>query len=88
MVRSDFSSVHVCYKLATLLKINFWKFLEELLFEKYQSKEFLTKLYNAEISQVTLLVVSPHDALAAILKTLGTLTRNICGGVTFSYSHG
>ena len=45
--------------------------------------EFSTKLQNAEISQVTLLVVSPHHALIAILRILGTLTRNICDGVSF-----
>ena len=34
---------------------------------------FLTNLYNAEISQAILLVVSLHEALIAILKFLGTL---------------
>ena len=32
-------------------------------------------------------MVSQHDALPAILKILGTLTRNICGGVSFQYSY-
>ena len=45
--------------------------------------EFSTKLENAEISQATLLVVSPHDALIAILNILGTLTRNIYDGISF-----
>ena len=49
--------------------------------------EFSTKLWNVEISQATLLVVSPHDVLIAILKILGTLTRNICDGVHIQYSY-
>ena len=49
--------------------------------------EFSTKLWNVEISQATLLVVSPHDVLIAILKILGTLTRNICDDVHIQYSY-
>ena len=48
--------------------------------------EFLTNSENAEIPQATVLVVSPHDALIAILKILGKLARNICDGVSFQYS--
>ena len=70
------------------LKTDFWKYLEQLLFKTHQLIEFSTKLSNAKISQATLLVVSPHDALMAILKILGTLTRNICDGVSFLYSIG
>ena len=53
----------------------------------------MTKLYNADISQATLLVVSPHDALIAILKILGTLTRNgwmdafVMDEISFKYSY-
>ena len=42
-------------------------------------------LQNAEISPVTLLNnVSITDAHPAISKILGTRTRNICSGVSFS----
>ena len=43
--------------------------------------EFSTKLQNVEISQAALLVVSPHDALIATLKILGTLTRSMMESV-------
>ena len=48
------------------------KSLEELLFETYTNDRViksLAKLWNAEISQATLLVVSSHYALIAILNT-------------------
>ena len=42
-------------------------------------------LQNAEISPVTLLnSVSIKDTHSAISKTIGTLTGNICSGVSFS----
>ena len=49
--------------------------------------EFLAKLYNAEISQATLPVVSPHGTLIVILKILGTLTKNTCDGFSLLYSY-
>ena len=63
------------------------KSLAEPYFETMIKLEFSTKLWNVEISQATLLVVSPHDVLIAILKILGTLTRNICDGVHIQYSY-
>ena len=49
--------------------------------------DFLTELQNTEISPVTLLRSdSTTDAFPVISKILGTLTENICGGVSFRYS--
>ena len=49
--------------------------------------DFLTKLQNAEISPVTLLRSDfTTDSFPAISKILGTLTENICVGVSFQYS--
>ena len=45
--------------------------------------DFLTELQNAEISPVTLLSDSTTDVFPIISKILGTLTENICGGVSF-----
>ena len=46
--------------------------------------EFLAELQNAEISPVTLLRGDyTTDTFPAISKILGTLTRNICDGVSF-----
>ena len=48
--------------------------------------EFLIELQNAEISPVTLLRSdSTTEAFPVISKILGTLTKNICGGVSFRY---
>ena len=49
--------------------------------------DFLTELQNAEVSPVTLLRSdSTTDVFLVISKILGTLTENICGGVSFRHS--
>ena len=49
--------------------------------------EFSTKSPNVQILQATLLVASPHDAVVAILKILGILTRKTCDAVNFQHSY-
>ena len=49
--------------------------------------EFSTKSSNVQISQATLLVVSPHDAVMAIFKIPGILTRKTCDAVNFQQSY-
>ena len=62
------------------LKGIFSKSLEELLFETYPNDRMIEFSIK---SQTTLLVISPNDALIAILKIRGTLARYICDGVCF-----
>ena len=68
---------------ATPVKSEFFEISRRTLLKHTNDRmvEFTTKLQNA------LFVVLPHDALIAILKIPGTLTRNICDGVSFQYSY-
>ena len=62
--------------LQLLVKGDFSKFLEELLFGTYRG----SFCYFTKSDSTT-------DALPAILKNLQTNKGNTCGGLTFPYSH-
>ena len=74
--------------LQLLVKGDFSKFLEELLFGTYLALlGFSTELQNAEVFVTLLKGDSTTDALPAILKILRTSKGNTCGGLSFPYSH-
>ena len=74
--------------LKILLKGDFSKFLEELLFGTYDAPvRFLDRVENTEVSVTLLKDDGTSDALTVIAKHLGAYKGNTCGGTSFHYSY-
>ena len=72
--------------LQLLIKGDFSKFLEELLFGTYRARlDFSVELQNAEVFDTLPKGYSTTEALPAFLKILRTNKGNICGGLSFTY---